>query len=189
MASQSIHTYLTSRRRRKDSEAEDALACLPKDTRVFQYESIHQLEAAIHSMVDDAEEGFGYCVFGNVPEHIVDGDLEAARVSIGRITYFPISGILISKTPGGPLEVASGWLRHALSTKAQDMGIAWQRNIVDTGSKKVEHKEPDSRCGRLDLFVVERRNGQAWSLRREVLRATQFWTAMLDGGSECQMER
>lgn len=50
-----VRTYLQRGRRRRDSEAEAALACLPKKTCVFQYENTSQMEAAVHSV--DAVEG------------------------------------------------------------------------------------------------------------------------------------
>lgn len=82
MAAQNVHTYHALGRHCRDSEAEVALACLPKETCVFQYESMSQMEAAAHGVADadvDVDEG-GYCVFINVPESIVGRDREAVEI-------------------------------------------------------------------------------------------------------------
>ncbi|KAL1960578.1 hypothetical protein VTO42DRAFT_7157 [Malbranchea cinnamomea] len=163
MISQNLESYLHLRQyesgeRPGDSEAEVALACLPKETPVYRYESVSQMEGAAHTVRDG-----GYCVFVDVPQRVVTRDREAVR--IGRISYYSESKVLIARMPSEPHEVATGWLNDAIHDSLGEMGMRFRTYLVSKGSALVEYKEPDlslrprnlppGRSGKWPTLVVE----------------------------------
>ncbi|DAA74806.1 TPA_exp: Uncharacterized protein A8136_2224 [Trichophyton benhamiae CBS 112371] len=122
----------------RDSEAEAALSCLPKDTPVFKYESASQMETAARS-VDNGSGG--YCVFYNVVDGLIL--LNTKQKRIRKREYFPISRLLVAKMLSEPHEVATEWLHDELVVKISSMGMRFHAYLVSIGSTTIEHKEPD----------------------------------------------
>lgn len=149
---ENVRTYLQrcqgQVRRRLDSEAEAALACLPKQTKVFQYESASQMEAAANNV--DAAEG-GYSVFLNVPKGGDGPDQEL--VSIGRTSYFPASRILISRMLTIVHHIAVSWFDYAILSKVIGLGMSWEGELECLGAATVRgiHKQPDLRLQPVNL--------------------------------------
>ncbi|EEH35151.1 hypothetical protein PAAG_06198 [Paracoccidioides lutzii Pb01] len=144
MATQTIHTYSQQQQQHdepkqchQDIEAEAALSCLPKETPVYQYQSMPQMAVTARTVDDES----GYCVFVDVPERIVGDDRE--RVGFRKITIFPKSKTLIAKMPGLPHEAATEWFHDNLCDKVRDMGIRYSAELEGMGSAAVENRETD----------------------------------------------
>ncbi|EFR05554.1 hypothetical protein MGYG_08570 [Nannizzia gypsea CBS 118893] len=133
---------------RWDSEAEDALKCLPKDTPVFKYEGASQMEAAARS-VDDGSGG--YCVFHDVVDSLIL--LDCKQKGIKRREFFTKSKILITKMLTQAHEVATEWIQEEMVAKISSMSMKFHAYLVGIGSATIEHKEPDYAVRPLNLPV------------------------------------
>ncbi|KAK2734226.1 hypothetical protein FQN57_001747 [Myotisia sp. PD_48] len=132
-------TYLQQQREKPkwvDEEAEAMLACLPKRTPVFHYQSMPKMEAAAHTVNDS-----WYCVFVEVPERICDDKRE--KVKIGRIQHYPKAKIIIAKMPGKSHEIAAHLVAVSIYDQMRDCRMRLWGNLKETGSVLLDGKEPD----------------------------------------------